>query len=1091
MKKFFSFFAALLFAGSMMAAPYTLTFNYFDNTGSDKNAAETELSGLFDEASMAYLSADGAVLENVYLGRKYKDKVTGDSIFSNVKFGSSSKAGKLTFALKNMAVDSVIFKAAMYGDAEGGDGFSVNGTAFTLSAGNKVFENVKYVPAGDITALEVVQTKASKGRFYLTSITVYPKEGGVTPPATLTEPAAAPDAPTVPANQVKAVYSATYNADCGFGEWGSGTVYTQETVGKKYVTTNLGYFGLTFEGDAALNCSKMEKLHIDIWIAENASVGIVPIHGGAEVRVTKDLVGQQWNSFDIALSEFANENDWSNTYQIKLDEIREKTFWVNNVYFYTTVAPAADTEAPQNVTASLVSASYFSAKISATATDNSDAVKFVVMDGEKELAAANAVSGVAKEIVVAGLLPNTAYNFSVIAKDEAGNAAAPVAVAATTLAAPAPATAPTYAADKVLGVQTDAYNNIAYGIQDWWSMPATTIGNLTATSKALCIEPTSATPAGACFGLAFAATDITAYDALEMDVYPTVEGAKLKIQVIGVGDAASEYTLVAGQWNHIVLNIKDNTKNNCEQIGFYDCHNILGACFIQNVLFVDTDAPVVTGPTNCAEAAEAALSVANNNDLYNDGAVYSITGYVTSIQTAYNSQYNNVSFWMADAADGGNVIEAYRAACASAEDAPIVGDKVTVTGSLTKYNTTPEFAAGCTYVIVEHATPVVPQNLGEKTIAEFLALANTVDTCVITGVVANIKKNNDGSYNKYGNFDLVDGEASVYVYGLLTAAGEAQKFQEMGIDEKDTLTVKAVYSLYNNNVQAKNAVFVAVKKAAVEPGVEIDITVNSNTTPEALMWIDAVATEGWWQIYGAAVGADANCEFSISNISTTEVAGVYTIDDLDADYTYITKMTETDTIDVAFVDGSVTVAVSAEGVVTVVGTLVGDDGNTYNFNLTYVDPTAKNVVNVTISEGALYDVYASYGLYGVYGYADDNTAYVQLGIWVDEEFAGEFTYDDLDFRYVGSLIEDAAGSHNIFSAAITVYAGENEGDYAVLADILCYNNTLYKVVMTIGNGAPEGVENVDAAVKAIKRLVNGNVVIEKAGKKFTVNGAQL
>ena len=242
MKKFFSFFAALLFAGSMMATPYTLTFNYYNNTGSDKSSAETTLEGLFDAASMDYVDAEAAfTIDKVYLGRKYKDKVSGDSIFSNIKFGSASAAGTLKFALKNMAVDSVIFRAAMYGDSEGTDGFSVNGTAFTLSAGNKYFENVKYVPAGDITALEIVQTKASKGRFYLTSITVYPKEGGETP---ATEPAAAPAAPTYPANQVKAVYSATYNADCNFGEWGSGTQYTQEEYGEKYITGSgdKGYF---------------------------------------------------------------------------------------------------------------------------------------------------------------------------------------------------------------------------------------------------------------------------------------------------------------------------------------------------------------------------------------------------------------------------------------------------------------------------------------------------------------------------------------------------------------------------------------------------------------------------------------------------------------------------------------------------------------------------------------------------------------------------------------------------------------------------------------------------------------------------------
>ena len=184
MRKLFSFIAAVLFAGSMMANPYTLTFNYYDNTGSDKSSAETKLNGLFDAASLNYVDTTADfTIDKVYLGRKYKDKVSGDSIFSNIKFGSSSAVGTLKFALKDMAVDSVIFRAAMYGDTEGSDGFSVNGTAFTLSAGNKYFENLKYVPAGDITALEIVQTKASKGRFYLTSITVYPKQGGVTPPA--------------------------------------------------------------------------------------------------------------------------------------------------------------------------------------------------------------------------------------------------------------------------------------------------------------------------------------------------------------------------------------------------------------------------------------------------------------------------------------------------------------------------------------------------------------------------------------------------------------------------------------------------------------------------------------------------------------------------------------------------------------------------------------------------------------------------------------------------------------------------------------------------------------------------------------------
>ncbi len=116
-----------------------------------------------------------------------------------------------------------------------------------------------------------------------------------------------------------------------------------------------------------------------------------------------------------------------------------------------------------------------------------------------------------------------------------------------------------------------------------------------------------------------------------------------------------------------------------------------------------TEAP---DPTNCAEAAEAALSVSGDNVEYKNGKEYTIEGYVTVIQTAYSSQYNNITFWMADTEDGGKVLEAYRAACASEADAPAVGKKVKVTGKLTKYGTTPEFAAGCTYEIVTE--PVDP-----------------------------------------------------------------------------------------------------------------------------------------------------------------------------------------------------------------------------------------------------------------------------------------------------------------------------------------------------------------------------------------------
>ncbi len=345
-----------------------------------------------------------------------------------------------------------------------------------------------------------------------------------------------------------------------------------------------------------------------------------------------------------------------------------------------------------------------------------------------------------------------------------------------------------------------------------------------------------------------------------------------------------------------------------------------------NLTYAAPEGGELTDPTNCAEAREAALSVSEDNEEYNGGKEYTIEGYVTSIQTAFNADYSNVSFWMADTKDGGKVLEAFRAVCATAADAPNEGDKVAVTGKLTKYGTTPEFAAGCTFTILERAEVVPAENLGEKTIEEFLALKNTKDTCVLTGVVKNIKKNDDGTVNKYGNFDLEDETGSVYVYGLLTAAGEAQKFAEMGIEEYDILTIKAVYSEYNGNPQAKNAVFVSVEKGEKpEPQtIELDVVYGE---------VALYATQGIWQInlykdYDSETQTVTypDLYIGVTPKSATTIAGIYSIEEeiafVEVDVASEQTVTATEATDLE-------VVCLGDGVYSFYMEFVGDDGNTY------------------------------------------------------------------------------------------------------------------------------------------------------------------
>ena len=278
------------------------------------------------------------------------------------------------------------------------------------------------------------------------------KAVSVTTNAFVNEPGAAAPAPEWPADQVAAIYSPTYNADCGFGEWGSGTQVSDTEFGKKYVTNGLGYFGL--EG-FSINAMTMEKLHFDIWIAEDAQLRIVPIWGGAEQGVTVNLKGQEWNSINLKKEQFNVINDWSNIFQVKIDNAFNLTFWLGNAYFYRS-SSLVDDEAPTNVQGMMASAGYFNVTLALSADDNMGVVNFTIKNGSEVVATAGGAAGATVNAVVSDLLPATDYTFSVIATDTKGNAAEAISVSALTLAAPAAAPSPDLANKEAVAVFCDA-----------------------------------------------------------------------------------------------------------------------------------------------------------------------------------------------------------------------------------------------------------------------------------------------------------------------------------------------------------------------------------------------------------------------------------------------------------------------------------------------------------------------------------------------------------------------------------------------------------------------------------------------------------
>lgn len=435
------------------------------------------------------------------------------------------------------------------------------------------------------------------------------------------EPQAACAAPTWPADQVKAIYSPTYNANCGFGEWGSGTQVSDTEYGKKYVLAGGGYFGME---NFAINALIMDTLHFDIWIADDATIGVVPIWGGGEQRVTVSLKGQQWNSINIAKEQYTAITDWSNIYQVKIDQASNLTFWMANAYFYR-AEPIVDDEAPTNVQGSMASAGYFSVTLALSADDNMGVVNFSVKNGETEVATGAGASGATVNVVVPNLLPNTGYNFSVITTDSKGNAAEAIQVAATTAVAPAPAPKPGFTGKSAVAVFCDELDGgPAIAIGGWGQSTIVTNGELAAGDHVQYLSNFNY------LGWELApAVNATGMEYLHLDIYST-SMTSVKITPISPGhEQVIEKSLTSGEWTSLDIALSEYAAadiewNNVFQFKFDGGNG--GDFFVDNVYFyknVGQGTSVVN-----TEIGEKAIKMIENGQLIiiRDGKRYNVTG---------------------------------------------------------------------------------------------------------------------------------------------------------------------------------------------------------------------------------------------------------------------------------------------------------------------------------------------------------------------------------------------------------------------------------------------------------------------------------
>ena len=401
------------------------------------------------------------------------------------------------------------------------------------------------------------------------------------------------------------------------------SVNVANAVESAFCQTTVTHFNIPAETASGikLTISKIDatSMYVEIESATSDPVDLLLVNGGSGATISDAVVSAPgkikrtltWAtapanvSIELLWSKVTAPGNWMlNTFSVPFDA--------------TCGAVVADTEIPTAFTATKGTVTPTSVELLLNATDNSGSVTYTITYGTTTLTT-SVTSAVQKSYIVSGLTAETAYSFSVTAKDASNNAAAnnPQVVSATTTAFPS-VTNPTVSAANVMSVYSDTYTNLPTILQNWYGNTFSTVtigGNEAQKNTSIC-----------CFGYDFndKPINVSAMTKLHVDIY-SESLPSFTIGVTGGGEfKKSGIALTAGQWNSIDILLSDLTGANLaaiNQVGFWDLN---GTFYLDNLYFynenavADTEAPTAftaTAGTITADEVQLLLNATDNSGL--------------------------------------------------------------------------------------------------------------------------------------------------------------------------------------------------------------------------------------------------------------------------------------------------------------------------------------------------------------------------------------------------------------------------------------------------------------------------------------------
>ena len=191
--------------------------------------------------------------------------------------------------------------------------------------------------------------------------------------------------------------------------------------------------------------------------------------------------------------------------------------------------------------------------------------------------------------------------------------------------------------------------------------------------------------------------------ALLKAAFELADGAKMDFPAVVTGVITKIPSAWSEQYGNITVDMEFDGKT-------FECYRLKGegaadlkvgdtitvAGIIKNYKgLVEFDTGCVLVPNDAYHSVKNALSAYKLQDGEKQEAAKTITGVISSVDSAWSDEYKNITVTIVVAGLEDYPIQCYRLAGEGAKDLK-VGDTITVTGNLKNYKGTYEFDAGCT-----------------------------------------------------------------------------------------------------------------------------------------------------------------------------------------------------------------------------------------------------------------------------------------------------------------------------------------------------------------------------------------------------------